>query len=311
MKRRLEPVDLAVAVGVVATVLAAQLFWTAANGGIGGPNPVGAGEMPASAIATAMQWLQPALGRTIVEQSVVDRTDGFETQTAASQFVQAVTAAQIASSSQPMDGIIGRARGAEDAEASRVQYVLGQMIVSGTLRGVRNDLVSATHIDGSYNRRLIALAGATAERMAEQFRNNRQQNLGQAIVAASVGHLQSIERNQQRLGTAVVRLAQVQKSFNEATRAAEEQKAAITVAILRTQALVAGSEQLAKAEPMAANAPVSARALPEIPFSLIAAGSAAVVLIFFVGLMVPSRHEEFDADAGERAQSSGSYRRTG
>jgi hypothetical protein len=187
------------------------------------------------------------------------------------------------------------------------------MIVSATLRGVRHDLVSATQPDGAYNQRLVQLAEATAGRMDDDSRNNREQNLGQAIVVASLGHLQSVDRNQERIGTALVRLTRAQESF-EAAKAAEEQKAAIVLAALRTEALAARIGQLGEIEPTGMSQPVpyaSARALPEIPFSLMAAGSAAAILIFFVGLMVPSKNQEFSAAGSEEDKDSSAYRKTG
>ena len=315
MKRRLEPVDLAVAVGVFATVLAAQFMWTAAGGGIGGPTLAGVGEEQASGIMSAMQWLQPALGRSIVEENVLRRTAAVDTQTAAFQFVQAITAAEGIgrSSSQYLDGIISRARDADRDQAGRVQYVLGRMIVSGTVRGVRHDLVSANQPDGTYNHHLVQLAEATAGRMNEDSRNNRERNLGQAIVVASLGHVQSMDGNQERIGTALVRLARVNESF-ETAKAAEEQRAAVMVAAIRTEALAARMGQLAEIESTGTNQPApyaAPRALPEIPFSLMAAGSAAAILIFFVGLMVPSKNQEFGAAGSEEEKDSSSYRKTG
>ncbi|HEY3198367.1 MAG TPA: hypothetical protein VGJ57_10155 [Nitrospirales bacterium] len=315
MKRRLEPVDLAVAVGVFATVLAAQFLWTAADGAIGGPTLAGVGEEQSSGIMSAMQWLQPALGRSIVEENVLRRTAAVGTQTAASQFVQAITAAEGIgrSSSQYLDGIITRAREADRDQAGRIQYVLGRMIVSATVRGVRHDLVSATHPDGTYNHQLVQLAEATAGRMNEDSRNNREQNLGQAIVVASLGHVQSMDSNQERIGTALVRLARVNESF-ETAKAAEEQRAAVMVAAIRTEALAARMGQLAEIESTGTNQPVpyaAPRALPEIPFSLMAAGSAAAILIFFVGLMVPSKNQGFGSAGSEEEKDSSSYRKTG
>ena len=315
MKRRLEPVDLAVAVGVFATVLAAQFMWTAAMGGIGGPSIAAVGEQTGSGIMSAMQWLQPALGRSIVEQNVLSRTTAMDTQAAAFQFVQAVTSAERIghSSSEYLEGIITRARDADRDQAGRVQHVLGRMIVSATLRGVRHDLVSATQPDSAYNQRLVQLADATAGRMNDDARNNREQNLGQAIVVASLGHLQSVNQDQERIGTALVRLARVQESF-ESVKAAEEQTAAVMLASLRTEALAARIAQLAAVEPAGTNQPapyMAGRALPEIPVSLMAAGSAAAILIFFVGLMVPSKNQELGIAGSEEEKESSSYRKTG
>ena len=182
MKRRLEPVDLAVAVGVFATVLGAQFLWTAASGEIGGPTAAAVGAEQGSGMTSAMQWLQPALGRSIVDKDVLGRTAAIDTQAAAFQFVQAATFAQHlgGSSFQYLDGVITRARDADGDQATRVQHVLGRMIVSATLRGVRHDLVSATQPTGTYNLRLVGRAEATADRMNTDFRSNREQNLGQA-----------------------------------------------------------------------------------------------------------------------------------
>jgi hypothetical protein len=313
MKRRLEPVDLAVAVGVFATILAAQFLWMAADGGIGGPTLAVVGEEQGSGIMSAMQWLQPALGRSIVEENVLSRTAAVDTQAAAFQFVQAVTSAERIgrSSSQYLDGIITRARDADRDQAGRIQHVIGRMIVSATLRGVRHDLVSATQPDGTYNHRLVQLAEATAGRMNEDSRTNREQNLGQAIVVASLGHVQAMDSNQERIGTALVRLARVNESF-ETAKAAEEQRAAVMLAAIRTETLAARMGQLAEVEPIAANVPyVAGRSLPEIPFSLMAAGSAAAILIFFVGLMIPSKNQGFSAAGSEEEKDSSSYRKTG
>jgi hypothetical protein len=315
MTRRLEPVDLAVAVGVFATVLGAQFLWTAASGEIGGRTVAAVGEEQGSGITSAMQWLQPALGRSIVDKDVLGRTAAINTQAAAFQFVQAATSAErIGHSFQYLDGVITRAREADGDQAARVQHVLGRMIVSATLRGVRHDLVSATQPTGMYNLRLVGRAEAAADRMNTDFRSNREQNLGLAIVAASLGHLQAMDLNQERLGTAVVRLAQIQGSFETAAKAVEQQTGALTVAALRTEALAARLGQLAEAESLGSMEPVpyaGARALPEIPFSLIAAGSAAAILIFFVGLMVPSKNQEVGIAAGDEEKDASSYRRAG
>jgi hypothetical protein len=314
MTRKLEPVDLAVAVGVFATVLAAQFFWTAASGEIGGPTVAAVGEEQGSGMTSAMQWLQPALGRSIVDKDLLGRSAAIDTQAAAFQFVQAATSAErIGRSFQYLDGVITKARDSDGNQGERVQHVLGRMIVSATLRGVRHDLVSVTQLTGTYNLQLVGRAEETADRMNTDFRSNREQNLGQAIVASSLGYLQAVGHNQMRLGTAVVRLARVQGSFETAEKAAEQQTAALTVAALRTEALASQLGQPAEAESLGGNEPVpyvAARALPEIPFSLVAAGSLAAILIFFVGLTVPSRKQEGDVGWDEEKDGS-SYRRAG
>ena len=112
---------------------------------------------------------------------------------------------------------------------------------------------------------------------------------------------------------AFVHLAQVQEGFRAATKGTEEQRAAIMMAAVRTESLATRLGKLAEAEPMATKELpyVAARALPDIPFSLIAAGSVATILIFFVGLMVPFKKEELGAEEIEEEKRASWYRRAG
>ena len=314
MKRKLEPVDLMVAVGVFATIVGACTFFIAANGRLTG-NAQEMTNSSLSGVMAAMQWIQPALGQSIVEKTVLARQAAADTQTAAFELIEAVGYA--GQFQHPRYGylerIMTRARTADEAQAARVQHVIGQMVVNMTARGVRNGHLSASDPDSAYNRQWLDIAQSTAERMDAEFQAYREANLGTMIIAASIAQTLANEQSQGRLGAAIVRMAQVQDTYGEALRAVEVQTAATMMAAIRTEALDGRLRELAEAEPAAGTESVpyvAARNFPEIPVSILVAGSAAAIGVFLVGLMWPSRKEELSI-AENTEESSRTYRKTG
>src|SRR5687768_5037962 len=76
MTRRIEPIDLMVAVGVFATVIGGYFFFMAANGTLEAGQPQGATvQQTTSEIGpmAAMEWVQPALGQALVQNYLVDQ----------------------------------------------------------------------------------------------------------------------------------------------------------------------------------------------------------------------------------------------
>jgi hypothetical protein len=313
MERKLEPVDLIVAVGLFATIVGACSFFIAANGGLSGSAQETSS--PPSEVMSARQWVQPALGQSIVEEAVLSRKALAGTRAAAFELVEAL--GMSAQFQQPPSGylksIVMRARTAEQEQAARVQHVIGQMVVNMTARGVRNGHLSASDPDSAYNRQWLDIAQSTAKRMDAEFQAYREANLGTMIIAASIGQTLANEQSQERLGAAMVRMAQVQDTYGEAIRAAEVQTAAVIMAALRTETLDGRLRELAEAEPAAGTESVpyvAARNFPEIPVSILVAGSAAAIGVFLVGLMWPSRKEGLSI-AGSAEESSRTYRKTG
>ena len=84
----LQPVDLIVAAGAVATVLGALLIVLSTNGSF---NPA----VPPDAVnLDANQWVQPALGQTLVDVAVLERKRSEETAKAANKLNQTARTAQ-------------------------------------------------------------------------------------------------------------------------------------------------------------------------------------------------------------------------
>src|SRR5579885_2053745 len=164
MKRRLELVDLMVAVGVVATLGSAYVMYMGASGMLQTGVP---GEMPmmrSTGIAAAMEWVQPALGHAIVDEAITER-EAERDMTQAVRHLNHVTVADLRLRASPIghvDQIVDYAASVEAGQSARVQFVLGRFVTGFTARGVRSGVLSAHRLDGVYNRSMISLEEAMA-----------------------------------------------------------------------------------------------------------------------------------------------------
>lgn len=313
MERRFEPVDLVAAVGVFATIMGACTFFLAANGSLSS-SVRETFSTPLSAVTVAMQWLQPALGESIVERQVLQRNAVHDMQQAALQLVSAMEVAEefgLAGHGY-LDRIVARAQTAAEEQAGHIQFVMGRMIVNFTAQGVRNDQLSASALDGPYNGRWLEITQATHKRLRSEFEQHSQSNLGEAIVSASVAQIALQGQSQERLGTAIARIAYVQEVYREASRAADVQSAAVMTAAFRTQALDGRLAELARAEPVGHPVVpyIPAHTIPDITMSVLVAGSAAAIAIFLMALTWSPRKAELSL-AESNTELSSPYRKTG
>jgi hypothetical protein len=243
-------------------------------------------------VMVAMQWIQPALGQAILDNALMERRASRDIPAATVQLNDAVMWARgfQRSSVEYLNTIIARARDSQFEHEARVQYVLGRMIANFTGRGVRTGSLSAMDPGGGYNREMIRRVEATRNRMDEQFALNRQANLGTAIVASAVNEMQFAEGLQMRLGKAIVQVAMAQDGYRSASGAIGERIGTIMMASVNTETVADRLARLTAAEP-GASRPVpyaEARSFPNISVSALMAGSAAIIVLFFAGLSIPS-----------------------
>ena len=301
MTRRIEPIDLMVAVGVFATVLGGYFLFMAANGTLeAGQSQLATVEqtMAETGPMAAMEWVQPALGQALVDNYLLERAIMTDIEAAAKELNRVSLAAQ------HMDGAAGAsaddlsARMMElDADhAARVQYILGRSISVFTERGVRSGLLSPVLIDAPYNQRMITLTQARAQQMEGAYQDSRQPMLGRMIVGvaqATDDMMRVGERIQDSLGRAIVRIASLQEE-NQAKAEAQTQLALLIVASIHTEEMAERFDSLVKAE--TSTQPVSMvfsepRTWPEISTGLLAAGSIGLIGLFW-GLIVRSTRPE-------------------
>lgn len=316
MKRGLEPIDLIVAVGVFATLLGGFFLFMATSGTLEAATPQPVTMSPDRDIMEAMQFVQPALGQAIVDDYLLGRRVSSDI---ASAVLELNRAAMVAHGLQtPAFGYLGRiathASRAKADHAARIQFVLGQMIVSFTTRGLRSGILSPADPSGVYNRRMIDVADATGSKMDEEFRKNWQTSLGQAIVTATQWHHHLMGRVQERLGNGIVRVALVQDGYRDASVALQEQLGSVAVAAIHTEFVADRFAQLAAADPLTRKPPipfVAPRSWPEIPVGVLVTAFLALIGIFCAGCSMPVTRLESEAMAESRPEpAEAGYRKT-
>lgn len=271
MRRCLEPIDLMVAVGLCATALGSSLLFIAANGSL-----VAGFSSPISIESTSeMEWVQPILGQAIVDDYVFGREAARKTTAAVKEFYLATkTGAYLQTS--PFEVISKHAADVEAGHTARVQFVMGRFIVDFTARGLRTGALSAGLYEGEYNQRMIRSATATKNKMDEEFKRNWQAILGQAIVTARQGRIQFANRQQERMGRAILQIVQTQDRYPKAMQALQEQLASAIVVTTPAHAMTL-QQPLSLTEP---------RTWPDVPTGFLFAASAGLIGVFLVGLVI-------------------------
>lgn len=302
MTRRIEPIDLMVAVGVFATVLGGYFLFMTANGTLEAGQPQLATVEQATAEIgpmAAMEWVQPALGQALVDNYLLDRAIMTDIETAAKELNRVSLVAQQMDGAVPAsaDDLSARMMQLDADHAARVQYILGRSISVFTERGVRSGLLSPVLLDGPYNQRMIALTQARAQQMEDAYQDSRQPMLGHMIVGAAQAAHETMrvgERIQDSLGRAIVRIAWLQEE-SQAKAEAQTQLALLLVSSIHTEEMAERFDSLVKAE--ASTQPVSMvfsepRTWPEVSTGLLAAGSIGLIGLFCGLIMRSTRPEE-------------------
>ncbi len=157
MQRKYELVDLMVAVGLFATIVAGGLVFMAANGTLSVlPREQGVSEQPIGTL-DGMRWLQPVLGQAILDQEMLERRN-HKVAPAAVKQLNGVTAEYRRWQNSPfgyLESIKTSAAGGSANHATRVQAVMGRAIVHFTQRGIRSGVLSPETQVSDYNSRMI------------------------------------------------------------------------------------------------------------------------------------------------------------
>ena len=166
MSYRYSSIDIIVGFGMCAIVFGALFLFVATTGTfLVAAQPAIVEPLPGS--ASGMIWLQPALGRAIVDRTLLQRASDRITAQATLEWDQALLAHYSLQSMPggPFGVVMDRAAAMPDEHAARVQGVMGQAIVNGTRRGVRSGMLGADFSLAGYNRAMIGNVERTGERM--------------------------------------------------------------------------------------------------------------------------------------------------
>ena len=235
MERRLEFMDVIVAIGLTATLVASGLLLMAANG-----MQIRTVRGESTDTLTAAEYLQPVLGQAIVDHVLLERRHTKEAAAAITQ-LDGVTLESHQWRQSPdayLNSVATGAAWAEAEHASRVQTVMGRAIVNFTLRGIRNGLWSSVDHAAYDTTHMISVTEAMGQDMDKAFMGSWQPNIGRGIVGATQESNKRTALRQEQLGTAILEKATVQATYEPARAAIQEQLGSAAVV-----ASISGSPQ--------------------------------------------------------------------
>lgn len=299
MPYRFNSIDIVVGVGLCAIVFGAMLLVVATSGAflVSGPQTVAIQDAFPS---TEAAWLQPALGRAIVDRAVLQQRTDQITAAATAEWNQAMMAYRYlrAIPGGPFAFIVDRAATVPNEHLARIQAVMGRNIVNFTQRGIRSGVLSADLYLSDYNQGMIAAADARARRMHNEFATTWQSVLGRWIVDVSRESLRRTAEVQERLGTAILHVTQARMSLEEAWAANQYQLGSLMAAVDRTapdgsRVVVAAAD--ATGAPVASSRAVSL--IPDIPVAYLLTAAMLLCGVFFGGLVLSAASREAKAMA--------------
>ena len=305
MSSRYTTVDIVVGVGMCAILFSALLFFVAADGTyqVVIPQPL-ASEVP-NVLDGGLSQLQLVIGQAVVDGAIFERRANETITERASEWNRATMAQHnfLSAAGGPFGSIMQRVGTVPADHHARVQGVMGREIVNFTRRGVRSGLLSADLSRSDYNTVMIRTVEARGQRLHEAFTSTWQSTLGRNIVEAFQSYTARASAIQERLGSALVRLAQGQYSIEQERAAIQTQWATLVTAVVRSQALsdrltlLAAIESFPEDDALAFTEPAT---WPEISMGHLIALGFLLMVIFFGGILLSGRIRETQALAEMR-----------
>ncbi|MDK2742344.1 MAG: hypothetical protein NDI90_05470 [Nitrospira sp. BO4] len=297
MSYRYNTIDIIVGVGLCAILFGALLLFAAANGTYQVVLPQAlASEQPATS-DMGMSALQPALGQAILDQALFERRTNHAMAQSVSEWNRATMAHyELYSGSRGLLGtVLNEAATVPATHLARVQGVMGRAIVNVTTRGVRSGFLSADHYGSMYNMTMIGAIEARGQQLHHAFASTWQATLGRRIVEAAQHDWIQAGAIQERLGWALVRVVEAQRSMEQGQATQQEQLAGLIFAAVRSAtptdrisapapiALSAKGEMVAVSEPMA---------WPEIPMGYLVVAGFMLSAVFLGALSLAAQGRE-------------------
>jgi hypothetical protein len=309
MSYRYNTTDIIVGVGMCAIVFGALLFFLAANGTIQAAPPQAVVMEPSTSTEMGMTWLQPALGQAIVERVLAEGRDNQMMAEAASEWNRAMLAHHKFQSLQggPFGPVLRQAAAVPAEHQARVQGILGRTIVNFTQRGIRSGAFSADQYLSDFNSSLIRTAEIRGQQLDQDFLSNWQATLGRAIVWAFQTYSSQAEGIQERLGVALVHVAQAQQSLEGHMATQQPQLGSLLVAAIRTDEMMARLTLLEAIESlpeMTAAESTEPASWPEMPIGFLIAAGLVLAAVFFGGLSMSAGSREAKVAAAMQRNSS-------
>lgn len=221
-RRGLEPVDIAAATGVLATLFGASLLYLSTEGRFQAPAPAAMQPMM-TADVDKKDLIEPAIGDAVVEASLLENKHHSNISKATKRLnAKTMTAQRLSTSgNERIEQIVNETNQQDLRKAARVEFVKGRSIVNFTSRG-KGDHALRAHQWDQFNDRMIRAAGEQEQRIESGFRSNRP-NVETVLATEIDSQVRARQRNQEEVGSAVVKAAVVQDRYNEAMGSIQQQ----------------------------------------------------------------------------------------
>jgi hypothetical protein len=296
MSYRYNTIDIIVGVGLCAILFGALLVFAAANGTyqVVGPQAL-VSELPATS-EIGMRTLQPTFGQALLDQAVFERRANQAMAQSVSEWNRATLAFQefVSGSRSALGSVMRHAQTVPANHLARAEGIKGRAIVNFSTRGIRNGILSADQYDSAYNTRMIGAIETRGQRLHDAFASTWQATLGRRIVEAAQQDWLQARAIQERLGTALVHVVQVQMSSEQGRAIQQEQLASLIFASVRQTTSTEATVQptipaTSQAIAVASTKPAS---WPEIPMSYLMAAGLMLATVFLGSLSLAARNRE-------------------
>jgi hypothetical protein len=296
MSYRYNTIDVIVGVGLCAILFGALLIFAAANGTYQVAQPQAlASEQPATS-DFGMSALQPTFGHALLDQAVFERRANQAMAQSVSEWNRATLAFHefVSGSSSALGSVMRHAQTVPANHMARVEGIKGRAIVNFSTRGIRNGILSADQYDSAYNTRMIGVIEARGQRLHDEFASTWQATLGRRIVEAAQQDWLQARAIQERLGTALVQVVQVQMRSEQGRAVRQEQLASLIFASVRQTASAEATLQptIPAASQDIAVASTGPALWPEIPMSYLIAAGLMLATVFWGGLSMAAQNRE-------------------
>jgi hypothetical protein len=232
--RRLEPVDVAAASGLLATFFGAALLSLSTEGRF----QILAMEPKPHADLDVERVIEPGLGEAVVASAIVDHKHSREMSRAARKLTTAAQTADrlTASGNERVHRLVDTIKGEEANKTARVEFVKGRSIANATLRAKRGQGLPNEQWE-SFNQRLITTAANEGNRIEGAFRVTAPDRFRTALETDTVINTAAMQQSQERAGAAVMKTGLVENQYEQATGRIQEQIGSLIATASRSEML--------------------------------------------------------------------------
>ena len=148
----------------------------------------------------SMRWIQPILGQAIVEDTLIKQQHGNHIGDRVTTPKRVTLVGHLTQDKVLRTAVAAQIEGLEADHATRVQWILGRLLVTFTGQGFRTGMVTADKSADEPNRRIIALAQEAGIKLDNAFKAERQANIGTAIVTETLAQPRGSDNSLNRVG---------------------------------------------------------------------------------------------------------------